>query len=578
MGAESAPPMTTDSWVRPQPFAPSLPGLTWLLRLRMTIVHNRLGQLINHSPIKLLLIIVFVSAIWSSLYLVFDEAFRFMRRFEQPSAIAIPYVFHVFFVAMTALLAFSTAVLVYGALFGRAEPPFLLATPNSPRNIVAIMYVEALFFASWSLLLLGVPLMLAFGHTQGLSWYFYLTFVVAFLGFVPIPGALGLMVALVVAMWLPRQARRILLYAAAAGIGLVVLWWGRLWVAASESSNTWLQSFLGELQYLKAALLPSTWVANAIRSAVEQRPWDATFYLFVTVSTGLFFSWAAITLTGSSLLVAFGRAQCLTTKSRVYSGRVSRWLTDAIFFYVPPRMRTLILKDVRGFLRDPVQWSQLAILFGLLALYLVYLPRSRPEGFDLPWKGLICFLNYGAVTLILSTFTSRFVFPMISMEGRQMWLVALWPLPRDKVMWAKFLYAVTVTAFAALSVTALSIHALDLPWTLAWIQSGSTLATCIGLCGLAIGLGARLPSYNEPNSGRIASGLGGTVNLIASVALVAASVVLFGLICYNMVGAGSLDRLGIAGGAAFVAVMILGLGTAWVTMGLGLRSFRQQEF
>jgi ABC-2 type transport system permease protein len=501
-----------------------------------------------------------------------------MRRFEQSSAIAIPYVFHVFFVAMTALLAFSTAVLVYGALFGRAEPSFLLSTPNSPRNIVTVMYVEALFFASWSLLLLGVPLMLAFGQSQGLSWYFYLTFVVAFLGFVPIPGALGLGVALVIAMWLPRQARRVLFYAGAAGLGIVVVWWGRLWVAASESSNTWLQSFLGELQYLKAALLPSTWVANAIRSAVEQRPWDAAFYLFVTVSTGLFFSWATITLTGSRLLVAFGRAHSLTTKSRVYSGRASRWLTDAAFFYVPPRMRTLILKDVRGFLRDPVQWSQLAILFGLLALYLIYLPRSRPEGFDLPWKGLICFLNYGAVTLILSTFTSRFVFPMISMEGRQMWLVVLWPLSRDNVMWAKFLYAVTVTALAALSVTALSIHALDLPWTLAWIQTGSTLATCIGLCGLAVGLGARLPSYNELNSGRIASGLGGTVNLIASVMLVAGSIVLFGLVCYQMVGAGSLDRIGLAEGAAVTAIMLIGLGTGWISMTAGIKGFQKQEF
>jgi ABC-2 type transport system permease protein len=573
-GSSSAPDIQEDSIGPPS----HLPGFRWLFRLRMTVMRNRLGQLINQSPLKLLLVILFISIIWGSLYLVFDEAFRFMRRFEQSSAIAIPYVFHVFFVAMTALLAFSSAVLAYGALFSRKEPSFLLATPHSPRNVVAIMYIEALFFASWSLLLLGVPLMIAFGKVQGLPWYFYLTFMVSFLGFVPIPGALGLIVALSVAMWLPRQAKRVLMYAAAVAIGLLALWWGRLWVAASETSNTWLQSFLGELQYLKAALLPSTWVANAIRSAVENRPADAAFYLFVTVSTGLFFSWAAITFTGSRLLVAFGRAHAVTNKARTYSGRISRWLTDVAFFYAPPQMRTLILKDVRSFLRDPVQWSQLAILFGLLGLYLVYLPRSRPEGFDLPWKGLICFLNYGAVSLILSTFTSRFVFPMMSLEGRQIWLVALWPLPREKVMWAKFLFATTVTAIAAMSVTALSIHSLDLPWTLTIVQCCATLTTCLGLCGLAIGVGARLPSFNESNSGRIASGLGGTVNLIASVALVAASIVLFGLICYDMVGAGSLNRLGTAQGAALTMIMILGLGTCWLSMAMGVNSFRKQEF
>ncbi|HVP12421.1 MAG TPA: hypothetical protein VMV94_14695 [Phycisphaerae bacterium] len=555
-----------------------LPGFAWLLRLRMAAVRNSMGQLINQSPLKVLLVIMFISIIWASLYLVFDEAFRFMRRFEQSSAIAMPYVFHVFFAAMTALLAFSTAVLAYSALFGRAEPSFLLATPNSPRNIVSIMYLEALFFASWSLLLLGVPLMFAFGKVQGLPWYFYLTFVVGFMGFVPIPGALGLLVALVVAMWLPRQARRVLLYAAATAIGLLILWWGRLWVAASDTSSTWLESFLGELQYLKAALLPSTWVAKAIRSAVENRPADAAFYLFAVVSTGLFFSWVAVTFTGSRLLMAFSRANAVTNKPRVYSGRASRWLTNTAFFYVPVQMRTLILKDVRSFLRDPVQWSQLAILFGLLGLYLIYLPRSRPEGFDVRWKALICFLNYGAVTLILSTFTSRFVFPMISLEGRQMWLVALWPLPRDKVMWAKFLYAMTVTAAAAMGVTALSIHALDLPWTLAIVQCCATLTTCIGLCGLAIGLGACLPSFKEANSGRIASGLGGTINLIASVALVAASIVSFGVICYRMVLAENLNRLGMPESAALAAIMTLGAGSGWVSMGIGIQSLRKRQF
>lgn len=554
------------------------PGLVWLLRLKAAIIQNRLSQLVDQSPLKLLLVILFIAIIWGALYLVFDQAFRFMRRFEQPAAIAIPYVFHLFFVAMTALLTFSAAILSYGALFSRPEPSFLLATPNSPRHVVAVMYLESLFFASWSLILLGIPLMVAFGDVQRLSWHFYATFILAFLGFVSIPGAIGLLVALIVAMWLPKQARRVLISAGAAAIIALAVWWGRLWVAASDSSGVWLHSFFGELQYLKGALFPSTWVAGAIRAAVENRPGDAAFYLFVTLATGMFFSWAAVNITGAYLLVAFGRAHLLSHRSRVHSGRLSGWLTRFAFFYTPLETRALILKDVRSFLRDPSQWSQLAILFGLLGLYLVYLPRSRPAGFDLPWTGLICFLNYGAVTLILSTFTSRFVFPMISMEGRQMWLVALWPLPRAEVMWAKFLYAVTVTAFAALSVTALSIRALDLPSALAFVQVCTTLATCIGLCGLAVGLGARLPNYRETNPSRIASGLGGTVNLIVSVMLVAVSIVLFGFVCYDMVGSGDLGRLSRLGAAATAAIVAAGLTTGLVSMALGVRAFRRQQF
>src|SRR5690606_10182761 len=115
---------------------------------------------------------------------------------------------HIFFFSMTILLAFSTAILMYGALFGRDEPAFLLAAPNAPRHIVAVLYLESLFFSSWSLVLLGLPLMVAIGQVQGLPWHFYPVFLIAFLGFVPIPGAIGLLVALTVALYLPRVARR----------------------------------------------------------------------------------------------------------------------------------------------------------------------------------------------------------------------------------------------------------------------------------------------------------------------------------------------------------------------------------
>jgi hypothetical protein len=48
-----------------------------------------------------------------------------------------------------------------------------------------------------------------------------------------------------------------------------------------------------------------------------------------------------------------------------------------------------------------------------------------------------------------------------------------------------------------------------------------TVAVCFGLCGFAVGIGARLPMFNQSNAARIANGLGGTTNLLASVALVA---------------------------------------------------------
>jgi ABC-2 type transport system permease protein len=239
----------------------------------------------------------------------------------------------------------------------------------------------------------------------------------------------------------------------------------------------------------------------------------------------------------------------------------------------------VILKDVRTFLRDPVQWSQLVILFGLLAIYLFYLPRTRPDGFNPEWKVFICFLNFGAITLILSTFTSRFVFPMISVEGRQMWVLGLLPVPRAAIVWAKFNFALTITAAAALSVTFLSVRALNLSPALAVIQCAGTLSTCVGLCGLAVGLGARMPNFAETNTSRISSGVGGTVNLVVSIGLVTASILLMGLLCWGMVQSGRIDSLAsVPLVAIFVAQLSVGFAAGMIAMRVGVRAFERASF
>ena len=40
---------------------------------------------------------------------------------------------------------------------------------------------------------------------------------------------------------------------------------------------------------------------------------------------------------------------------------------------------------------------------------------------------MVSFLNLSVVGLLLSTFTTRFIFPMISLEGRRFWILGLLP-------------------------------------------------------------------------------------------------------------------------------------------------------
>lgn len=557
-----------------------------LLQVKRRILRNRVNQLLDEAPLRVGVSAAFVVLIWVSLYYLFNRIFGVLARFQEQTAVAIPYVFHIFFVAMMVLLAFSTAVLCYGALFAREEPAFLLSSPTPPAHVVGMAYLESLFFASWSMVLLGLPLMLAIGHAEDLPWYFFVLFTLTFLAFVPIPGAIGLLAAWAVAMWMPRSARRVLGFSAAVVLAAGAIWWAQLWARPAEGDGSaWLNDFLSHLALLRSAAFPSTWASKAISLALQYQPQASVFYLYVTLAHALFLSWLAIGIVSGRLQTAYARARSgigrAAGASRV---GVSRFLTNVVFFYQPPQVRTLIHKDLKVFFRDPLQWSQLAIMFGLLALYLMYLPRFHGEGINHQMRILFAFLNYSAVTLIISTFTSRFVYPMVSMEGRHIWLVGLWPMSRTDVLWAKFHFSLAVTVFAALTVTVMSVRAIGVPPVLGAVLFLSTLSVCFGLCGLAVGLGARLPNYTERSAARVASGLGGTVNLIVSLGLVLVSLAMTGAMCLYCVRRGM--DMGLPSSFRWDAVTIsltslqfvLGLIVGILSMKLGVRHFNQAEF
>ena len=54
---------------------------------------------------------------------------------------------------------------------------------------------------------------------------------------------------------------------------------------------------------------------------------------------------------------------------------------------------------------------------------------------------MVSFLNLSVVGLLLSTFTTRFIFPMISLEGRRFWILGLLPVRRETILWSKFFFA-----------------------------------------------------------------------------------------------------------------------------------------
>jgi ABC-2 type transport system permease protein len=185
----------------------------------------------------------------------------------------------------------------------------------------------------------------------------------------------------------------------------------------------------------------------------------------------------------------------------------------------------------------------------------------------------------GAVTLIVATLTSRFVFPLISLEGRRIWILGLAPLTFRQLIWQKFWLSVSLTSFFTVGLAVLSGFMLRLEPLHFGLTVYSILVANLGLSGLAVGLGALYPTFTEDNPARIVSGMGGTLNLLTSVGFVVC-VVTIQVLALQWRALGLYQGTGqfvTAMIAAVVAITCLGIVSTWIPMRLGLRNLNRLE-
>jgi ABC-2 type transport system permease protein len=166
----------------------------------------------------------------------------------------------------------------------------------------------------------------------------------------------------------------------------------------------------------------------------------------------------------------------------------------------------------------------------------------------------------------------------VSLETQQLWLLELLPVPRIATLAVKLLFSLLVTTLAGVGVMGLAVVALDLPREWAQLQYAACVGICIGLSGLAVGLGARFPVTGQRNPARIAAGFGGTLNLIASMGLVAielATLAVFGVRGADPTGLHVIEVH--AATLLTVVLPLIGCGVALASFWAGARHFERLE-
>jgi ABC-2 type transport system permease protein len=554
--------------------------------LRWVLLRNSAATLLRGSPVRVCTIVACCVLIWGTLFAGSIGGFLLLQQDRIPFGGGIVgMVFDFMFLALAVMLVFSTAIILYSSLFSSAETAFLLTTPAGADRIFAYKFQGAVAFSSWSFLLLGAPVLLAYGVVSHAQWPFYVLLPFFFVGFVLLPGSLGALASLLVVNFLPRKPKQIVVTAMVAILLVAGIWVYR--VLMSLRTDNWnrdvIQDLISQISFAQGTLVPSHWMTRGIQAAARGDLAEAAYRLALVWSNGLFFyvlaAWAAVRLYRRG----YNRVATGGLQRRRYGGAWLDRSLAALVRFLDPQTRLLIIKDFRTFRRDPAQWAQILIFTGLLTLYFVNTRHFYQQDFGKPYKNGISLLNLASTGLLMCAYTGRFIYPMLSLEGRKFWILGLLPLRRERLLWGKFAFSATGALLISEFLILVSDFMMEMPPVAVALHALTVAVLGIGLSGLSVGLGAWMPNFRESDPSKIAIGFGGTMNLISGLTLLLVVVGLMSVPWHLYaafgdaadlieVNANGWIVLGVALGTA------VGLAAAVVPLRIGRRVLQRMEF
>ena len=556
--------------------------LAILASRRRLEIGNRLRDLLDRSRFKILVIGSFSILFWFSLYWLSLRGMHEVRRMAQQHADElIGGMFHIFYLSLGVMLLFSNAIITYTSFFKARETGFLMALPVRAESLFLYRLGESIAFSSWAFVFLGTPLTAAYATWLRLPWTFNLEVLVFYLAFLFVPAALGALISMIVTVTVPRSRKGLVIAAAAvilAGIGYLGFRVVRFPGGFNQDLRIASEVF-ESIKFSENPLLPSAWLTKGILHLRDGRTDRALFFLGVIAANAVFLTAAAHALAGRLLRRGWFVSQDLPGRKRRAARAGLDLLVGRLLFFMSRRVRQIVLKDAKSFARDPVQWSQFLIFFGLLGIYFSSLRSFAYEERDVFFRNLIAQMNLLATALTLATFSSRFIFPQLSLEGRRFWVVGMMPMPREEILFGKLAFSFAASLVISETLIGISSYMLKTPVTLAALHAVALFGICMGLSGLSVGLGTLYPNFAEDNPSKIVAGFGGTLNLVMSLGFVLAVMAIQavpGFVLLREGGTASPDASTWVVGS-MAAILVLSLTTCLLPMALALRAIRRME-
>jgi len=532
---------------------------------------------------KLALLAVVALAFWLAVFGVLYRILAYFRGVEEIGPLLAGKLLGLVLLSFLSILLLSNLITALSSFFLAKDLDLLVSAPVDRLHLYLAKLGETLVHSSWMVALMSVPIFAAYGVVYRGGWAFVPLVVAVFLPLVVVPAVIGSATTLVLVNVFPaRRTRDLLSVVTIAAAGLLILMFRVIrpeQLARPEGFRN-LLDFITVLRTPTTPFLPSEWATRAVMSYLIG-PFD-------WLGPALLWSTAGVLVVGGAGLHARlypgGYTKAQEGAERFVHGWIWQALLAPLGRVFSVAKREFIVKDIKLFFRDTTQWSQLILLGVLVVIYLFNiraLPLFSGEQVPFYFVSLVAFLNLGLAGFVLASIAARFIFPMVSLEGHQMWLLRSSPLDLRALLWSKYWTGTVPLLVLALVITAFTNLLLKTTPFMMAVAVGTIILLTLAIGALALGFGAVYPQFETENAAQIPTSFGGLVFMMSTIVLLAAVIVIEAVPVYQYLQAvyrGQPVVLNWRMYAAFAAVVLICAAATIVPLRVGLRRMEQFEF
>jgi ABC-2 type transport system permease protein len=539
--------------------------------------HRGLTNTNGKSSARFLLLGSFGLLFWFGIFGISWRVLTYFKGIEDIGDILGYKLLSMMLVVSFALLLFSSILTSLSKLYLSRDLLLVHSLPVSSYKIFITRWIDSTLESAWMVIIYTLPVFVSYGLVYQSGPFYYMNIMITMLCLAAIASTISTLMVMIAVIFIPASRMKSIF------IFMGILFFVVIYLAIRLSKPELLVDpevfdtvlvYITSLQTPSSPFLPSSWAYDSIRFALSGSIGDSLFFTALSFCFAGMIVFAMILLSDAIYFKGFSETQ--NAPARLFKNHLAG---ERIFSFLPGPIKSFTIKEIKTFLRDQTQWTQLFLIAALVVIY-VYnfkvLPLEKSPIKTVYLQNLFSFLNMGLALFVLTAVTARFAYPAVSLEREAFWLVKTSPLSMRTFLWIKFfIYYLPLLILTEILIVATNILLQVTPFMMA--LSGLTVFLVVpGIVAMGIGLGAVYPDFKAQNPTQTVTSFGGLVFMIACAGYIGLVVIIEAGPVYNLFMASVHNKtislsiwIWIAG--SFALVLVLSLLAIFLPMRFGER-------